>query len=156
MTWFLITAGFWAPSLGLNPDLALTDQFGGKHDFTHFPTTYTVLNFSASWSGASWQALPELEKLAQSFPQFAFFILNEDEDITLRDVMVSQLSLSTPVIWDKDHRVAERIQPNGLPATLILDQKGQIVYQHTGFSRQKWQELSAMLEKLLNPREKTR
>ena len=65
-----------------------------------------------------------------------------------RDELVRHLGLSIPVVWDEHHRLAEFYRPEGMPATVILDPSGDIVYRHVGSGLREWR---ALLEFLGDP-----
>jgi len=126
-----------------------TDQSGKPFDFERLETRYTVLDFAASWCKPCWKALPHVAALADEFPQVQVLVICEDAKQVGRDELINKLGLTLPVIWDKDHRWADKFQPPGMPTTMILDEKGKILYHHVGFSQQSWQALRAELAKLI-------
>lgn len=59
---------------------------------------------------------------------------------------MTRLGLSLPVIWDADHAIAERFQPEAMPATFVLDSGGEIIYHHLGYDQETWDGLVEFLD----------
>ncbi len=117
------------------------DQHGKAHPLDGSSGRYTVVDFAASWCQPCIRSLPELELLAASYPQFDFVVISVDDLVAGRDRLVEQLGLTLPVLWDQDYRLAERFKPKAMPATLIVDPAGEVIYRHTGYNTKVWREL---------------
>lgn len=121
----------------------LEDQHGMPFEFDAFIDQnegYVILDFAASWCKPCYKALPKLQQFAESHPEFKVLVISEDEKPEGRDKIVADLGLRLPVIWDAKHHLAERFQPEGFPATYILNAAGDVVYQHIGFNAKTWDE----------------
>lgn len=129
------------------PAAGQTDQHGARHDVAH-PERVTVVDFAASWCAPCWKSLPHLQALAAQHPEVRFLVVSVDDRVDGRDQLVDGLSLSVPVIWDVDHDIAERFEPQGMPATFVLDPAGAIIYQHLGYDQDTWAELVDFLQSL--------
>ncbi|MDP6579425.1 MAG: TlpA disulfide reductase family protein [Vicinamibacterales bacterium] len=117
--------------------VAQTDQHGVSHDLAQ-PGRVTVVDFAAAWCVPCWSSLPRLEALAARHPDVGFLVISVDDRVDGRDQLVSKLALTLPVIWDADHVIAERFEPQAMPATFVLDARGAIVYQHLGYDQDSW------------------
>jgi|GEM_PF-1268864 thiol-disulfide isomerase/thioredoxin len=126
---------------------AETDQHGVAHAWTGPSAGYTVLDFAASWCTPCWSVLPRLEKFAAEHPEIRVVAVSVDDKASGRDLLVSKLKLTIPVLWDERHRIAERYQPDGMPHTVVLDPAGKVVYRHTGSAAKEWDAMVAFLEK---------
>ena len=124
---------------------AETDQNGKRYDPVELGPGYTVLDFAASWCKPCWQALPHVEALNAEFPSVRVMVISVDTKQAGRDQLVRKLNLTVPVIWDRDHRWAEKFQPAGMPTTMIVDATGRVIYRHVGFSEKSWRRLRAEL-----------
>ena len=113
--------------------------------------TVTVIDFAASWCRPCWEVLPRLQKLADRHPELRIVVVSVDTEKGGRDELVRHLGLSIPVVWDEHHRLAEFYRPEGMPATVILDPSGDIVYRHVGSGLREWR---ALLEFLGDPEER--
>ena len=122
---------------------AETDQHGTAHAWSGPSAGYTVLDFAASWCTPCWAVLPRLEKYASEHPEIRVVAVSVDDEVTGRDLLVSKLNLTIPVLWDEKHRIAEHYRPDGMPHTVVLDPSGKVVYRHTGSATREW---DAMVE----------
>jgi len=140
-------------ALGLSLPAALplaaveSDQRGVAHAWEGPSAGYTVLDFAASWCTPCWSVLPRLEKFAVEHPEIRVVAVSVDDEVSGRDLLVSRLKLTIPVLWDERHRIAERYRPDGMPHTVVLDRSGKVVYRHTGSAAKEWDAMVAFLAK---------
>lgn len=125
------------------------DQYGTQYSTSDLKGQVTVVDFAASWCKPCWKALPKLEDLSKEFPQLKIIVLSVDSKVVGRDRLVKELNLSIPVVWDGNHEWAKLFKPRGMPTTLILDEQGQIIYQHEGASKKSWQNFLEKLKKTM-------
>lgn len=126
---------------------AETDQAGRAHEWKGASAGYTVVDFAASWCTPCWAVLPRLEKYAAEHPGIRVLAVSVDDKIAGRDLLVSKLKLTIPILWDEKHRIAEHYRPEGMPYTVVLDPSGNVVYRHTGSAMKEWDALVAFLAK---------
>jgi cytochrome c biogenesis protein CcmG, thiol:disulfide interchange protein DsbE len=124
-----------------------TDQHGRTHPWKGAGERYTVIDFAAAWCRPCWTVLPKLEAFAAEHPEIRVLVVSVDEKVEGRDALVTKLKLTIPVLWDRDHRIAEHYRPAGMPATYVLDRDGEVVYSHLGSSKKEWDAMVAFLEK---------
>lgn len=124
---------------------AETDQSGRAHEWKGASPGYTVVDFAASWCTPCWAVLPRLEKYASEHPEIRVLAVSVDEKVSGRDLLVSKLKLTIPVLWDGNHRIAEHYRPEGMPCTVVLDPSGKVVYRHVGSATKEWDAMVAFL-----------
>jgi thiol-disulfide isomerase/thioredoxin len=124
-----------------------TDQAGRAHAWKGASAGYTVVDFAASWCTPCWEVLPRLEKYAAEHPEVRVLAVSVDDKVAGRDLLVSKLHLTIPVLWDGKHRIAENYRPDGMPFTVVLDPAGNVVYRHTGSAMKEWDAMVAFLAK---------
>lgn len=91
--------------------VAETDQAGRTHEWKGASPGYTVVDFAASWCTPCWAVLPRLERYASEHPEIRVLAVSVDYKVSDRDLLVSKLKLTIPVLWDERHRIAEHYRP---------------------------------------------
>jgi len=132
---------------GLTLQAEELDQNGKAHAWTGASDRYTIIDFAAAWCRPCWTVLPKLEAFAKEHPEVRVLVVSVDDEVKGRDALVEKLSLTIPVLWDEQHRIAEHYQPVGMPTTYVLDPKGEIVYTHVGSGKKEWEAMVGFLEK---------
>ena len=104
-----------------------------------------VLSFFATWCGPCRVEMPVLDSISTEFPDISFYLINVSgleqggvkfkEDPVKVKAMVEYLKVDIPVIMDKYGLTAEKYGALNLPTLVVIDQKGKIVYEHTGYAR---------------------
>ena len=104
-----------------------------------------VLSFFATWCGPCRVEMPVLDSISTEFPHISFYLVNVSgleqggvkfkEDPVKVKAMVEYLKVDIPVIMDKYGLTAEKYGALNLPTLVVIDQKGKIVYEHTGYAR---------------------
>ena len=116
------------------------DQHGTVHNLEDLAVGPLVIDFAASWCDPCYKALPKLEALARKHPEVRFVVVSVDETKAGRDRLVRELGLELPVLWDEDQSIVQGFEPDGFPATYVLEE-GQIVHRHIGTDEEEWGEL---------------
>lgn len=124
-----------------------TDQFGTSHSPETPITQLTVVDFAASWCKPCLKSLPELQSLADAFPEIRFLVISEDETARGRDKLIQRTGITLPVVWDQDHVWAQHYSPEGMPALFVVDEKGTVIYSHSGFTPKEWQHFKNTLNR---------
>jgi thiol-disulfide isomerase/thioredoxin len=127
--------------------VAETDQAGRAHEWKGASPGYTVVDFAASWCTPCWAVLPRLEKYASEHPEVRVLAVSVDDEVSGRDLLVSKLKLTIPVLWDANHRIAEHYRPKGMPFTVVLDPSGKVAYEHVGSAAKEWDAMVGFLAK---------
>jgi len=112
--------------------LTLRNIQGNKARLGDYQRRIVVLNFWATWCGPCKEELPRLGKMADQYAaqNVAFVLASIDEQRKLEAVrdFVAQQKLSLPVLVGADVDLLEQLSgTNVVPATLIIDDKGEIV-----------------------------
>jgi len=142
---FLQLPSYGAEPLGfhLNPvppqpaaDFTLQDMDDQSHSLKNYRGKVVMLNFWATWCPPCRHEMPSMQALYQRYNNQGFTVLaiNEWEDADRVFVYTGQLSTSPafPILFDKVGKVADKFDVRGLPTTVLLNKKGQIVYRAIG------------------------
>ena len=116
-------------------DFKLADLNGKEVSLSSFKGKKTVMVvFSATWCGYCIKEIPELTALAKAFKGKDFEILAVDIKESQEKVaaFVNKNDINYTVLLDKDGKVSSSYAVLGIPTNLIIDKKGNIVYNANG------------------------
>ena len=110
-----------------------------------------LVDFWASWCGPCLQALPRYEALRQELHADGFEVIGVDVDQHPQDgaKLLKTLHLSYPQVPDAQGELAERYAVNGMPASYLVDRKGQVRQMHVGFEKNDIEPLRKAVAQLL-------
>ena len=93
----------------------------------------SVINLWASWCGPCKQEMPYFAKLQKQYPQVEFVFVNQAEKPAAIQRYLAQQSFQIKGIWlDTQGQLGPAVGSNGLPTTLFVDAKGNLVNAHFG------------------------
>lgn len=123
------------------PNLEFKDLSGAKQKLASVRGSIVVLNFWATWCGPCREELPLLSKLTQEYgaKKVRFISVSADEakDRAKVDQYLSREKLSMEFWLGADLDMLEHMDlGNVLPATVILDEQGEIVARIQGQARE--------------------
>jgi len=115
-----------------------------------------VLSFFATWCGPCRKEMPLLDSLSYEYPDIQFYLVNVSNlvqgDIKLKEdpeevhKMLTGLKIGMPVLMDKYAMTAEKYGATTLPYLVIIDQKGNIIHEKTGFNDESKTEIITILK----------
>lgn len=123
------------------PNLELKDQTGKTHKISELRGSIVVVNFWATWCGPCREELPMLTRLSEEYgkKKVRFVAISADEwknrAAVEKFVITNHLNME---IWlGADVDMLERADlGNVLPATLILDEQGNVIARVLGEARE--------------------
>jgi thiol-disulfide isomerase/thioredoxin len=123
------------------PNLELKDLKGNTHRVSDMRGSLVVLNFWATWCLPCREELPLLSRLSQEYAakKVRFIAVSADEarDRAKVDRFLSRTPLGMEVWLGADLDMLERAGlGNVLPATLILDEQGEVAVRIQGQARE--------------------
>ena len=97
-----------------------------------------IMDFWATWCVPCMHAMPYMEEAYQKYkddPNVVFMIVNSGSQNELSDAQNwwGNEKYSFPVYYNKDRTIGEKLGFNIIPATFIIDQKGDIRFKTIGF-----------------------
>lgn len=116
------------------PTLQLKDIDGADYDLQNDRGAVVFVHFWASWCGPCRKEMPAIQRMAAQMEAegLKIAVINTAED---EDTVFSFLASYAPDIrplMDRDGLATEAWKPRGLPATYLVDRRGQVRYQALG------------------------
>jgi len=126
---------FAADAKGPAPDFTLASKDGGNMRLQEQLGNVVLINFWASWCGPCREELPYLEQLQQEYADLGFTILavNVDEDPSKADILLNDIAVSFPVLFDVNDDVSKLYDVQAMPTTVIVDRDGNQRLLHKGY-----------------------
>ena len=118
------------------PGFTLEDMDEEKHSLKDLHGKVVLLNFWATWCPPCRREMPSMERLYQKFngENFTVIAINQMEDGDHVFAYTGQLDVDPTftILFDKDSKVSNNYQVNGLPTTYLIDKQGNIRYRAIG------------------------
>ena len=111
-----------------------------------------VLDFWATWCGPCVKALPELIEKTSQFNEkdVVFIAVNQGESRKIISTFLKKKKLQgLTVALDKKQNIGRDYKVQGIPKTIIIDQKGTIRHVEVGFAEKTASRISTEIRKLL-------
>lgn len=108
---------------------------GKKFDIAGERGNVVFLNLWATWCGPCRYEIPELQSLHQKYASRGFKVVGislDDTGVGGVKQFVSQHSMTYPIAYDPDGKIAAIFQSSVLPTSVIVDRSGQIVWKKFG------------------------
>ena len=130
---FISTAKLHAQEVA--PDFTLKSKESGNIRLSEQRGNIVLVNFWASWCGPCRAELPEMEELYQEYQDLGFEILavNVDDEESKADVLLDDIEVSFPVLYDTSGEVSQLYDVNAMPTTVIIDRDGNQRLLHLGY-----------------------
>ena len=132
------------------PDFTLADLRGNQHSLSDFRGKVVLLDFWATWCGPCRKEIPHLVKFYDTYKPQGFVILGVglDKEANLSR-FASQIGMNYIVLADEKGIAGKLYGIRSIPRTLIIDKKGRIAFEHTGFAPGMEAEMEAQIRTLL-------
>lgn len=115
----------------------------------------TVIDFWATWCKPCNKAIPELNKIYQSYIDRGVNVIgiNCDGPRSISKVapMVNSLQIKYSILLDINSEVMNNLSLSAFPTLILVDPRGKIVWIHEGFVEGDTKDIIAQIEKHLSP-----
>ena len=113
-------------------DMAFQDEAGQPKTIADFAGKKLLVNFWATWCVPCREEMPALDSIATEYNSDEFMVLTintgETDLAKASKFMTEEQLKNLPLYWDSNFSAFDRLKRNavaiGLPATLLLDEKG--------------------------------
>ncbi|MDM7862022.1 TlpA disulfide reductase family protein [Alteromonas sp. ASW11-36] len=118
------------------PDFTLPSRDGDNRRLAEERGNIVLVNFWASWCGPCREELPEMEALQQKYEDMGFTVLavNVDDKPEKADVLLDDIEVTFPVLFDTQGEVSELYDVSAMPTTVIVDRNGIARLTHKGYT----------------------
>jgi peroxiredoxin len=126
------------PATGeLSPDFTLKSREGGNIKLSEQRGNIVLVNFWASWCGPCREELPAFEELYEEYQDMGVEILavNVDDVAEKADVLLQDIEVSFPVLYDTSGEVSELYEVRAMPTTVLIDRDGNVRLLHPGYRK---------------------
>lgn len=119
----------------LAPDFTLKSKHDGNVRLSEQRGNIVLVNFWASWCGPCREELPKMEELYQEYQDLGFEILavNVDDEESKADVLLKDIEVTFPVLYDTKGEVSELYDVSAMPTTVMIDRDGNQRLLHMGY-----------------------
>ena len=117
------------------PDFTLKSKDSGNIRLSEQRGNIVMVNFWASWCGPCREELPKMEELYQEYQDMGFEILavNVDDEESKAEVLLNDIEVTFPVLYDTAGNVSQLYDVNAMPTTVIIDRDGNQRLLHLGY-----------------------
>lgn len=119
----------------LAPDFTLASKEGSNMRLQEQLGNVVLVNFWASWCGPCREELPHLEQIQQKYADLGFTIMavNVDTDRAKADILLKDIPVTFPVLYDTDAKVSKLYDVQAMPTTVLIDRDGNQRLLHKGY-----------------------
>jgi thiol-disulfide isomerase/thioredoxin len=115
------------------PAVSFTDASGARHSLASYKGHYVLLNMWATWCAPCVAELPALTKLKAAVPGVQVLAVNMDRgQVDAAGFLKSHNAASLGSLRDTDITLMRSFGAFGLPTTVLIDPKGNIVGRAEG------------------------
>ncbi len=137
------------------PDFELADLDGRKHRLSDYRGKVVLLNFWATWCPPCRREMPSMEHLYQKLEGEPFMVLAVDQQETEDDVFAFTGQIDPrptfPILLDSEGRITGLYAVKGLPASIIVDREGRMVWRAVGGRAFDHPEIEKTLREMMRP-----
>lgn len=112
---------------------------------------FVYIDVWATWCKPCIEILPQIQKLSEAYANkpILFVGVNQDSNTNTAIDFLNQHSIRFKQLYDPFGEVLVQLNLKGLPASILLDQSGRIIYRHEGGSVDSISSLRVEIDRML-------
>ncbi len=141
-----------SPLVGKSADITAEDLGGATVRIANDRGRVRVVDFWATWCDPCREQLPALDRLSRAYADagLSVYAVSFDEDRGQLQAFLEQHPVGFSMLWDKGGaRLAETLDIDRLPTTLVLDRRGVVRFAHVGYDESERERLEGEVKRLL-------
>ena len=140
-----VTPGSQAPTFTL-------EGRGAQVDLAKYRGKYVYLDFWASWCGPCKRSFPWMGELQQRYGPAGLQVVAINVDTKREDAerFLAQTPASFTIAYDPAGTTPKRYAIKGMPSSVLIDPKGQVVQVHAGFNTESAKKIEAEIKLALS------
>ena len=141
----------WKVKIGeQTPVFEWKDKKEERKDISMLKGKVVLINFFATWCPPCRQELPRVENEIwakyKSRADFSLLVFAREEGWDKIDPFMSKQQYTFPVFPDLKREIFSKYADTGIPRNVILNKKGEVVYQSIGYTEDEFRHLLTVLE----------
>ncbi|MFP6685291.1 MAG: TlpA disulfide reductase family protein [Polyangiaceae bacterium] len=113
-----------------------------------------IVDFWATYCEPCKKSFPMYQELVDKHAGAVVVIgvsVDDPEDVSQDDIkaFATELNVTFPIVWDKEHKTAEAYKPPKMPTSYVIDKSGNIRHVHSGYSPSEAEEIANEVDELL-------
>ncbi|MGJ1432202.1 TlpA family protein disulfide reductase [Sphingobacterium spiritivorum] len=141
----------WKVKVGeQTPAFEWKDKKEERKDISMLKGKVVLINFFATWCPPCRQELPRVEKEIwakyKARTDFSLLVFAREEGWDKLDPFMSKQQYTFPVFPDLKREIFSKYADTGIPRNVILNKKGEVVYQSIGYTEEEFKHLLTVLE----------
>jgi len=131
-------------------DFTLSDVSGKSHSLSKYKGKVVLVDFWATWCGPCKAEIPHLADLYIKYKGQGFVILGVglDKKASIERYLATT-NVPYIVLVDEDSKSSKSYGVSGIPRTIMVDKKGRVAFDHTGYTEGMEDELDEEIATLL-------
>jgi thiol-disulfide isomerase/thioredoxin len=129
MAMLLLLSSASAAHSGERLDFTAQTLEGDSLRLSDFRGSVVVIDFWATWCPPCREQLPRLAALEKQVPDVVVLAVCIDHHTDSIDRFAERIDLPQRIVWDPKGRLAEQLEVQAMPWTVLVDPHGRIVWQ---------------------------
>ncbi|MCD6385995.1 redoxin family protein [Candidatus Sumerlaeota bacterium] len=133
------------------PEFTLKDIDGNTHSLSEQKGKVVLLDFWATWCGPCRRSMPFIQKLHKRYKDKGLVVwgINAQSDTQALKKFLTAQKITYTILRDTEGSVSREYGVTAIPRILLIDKKGSVAGDYTGFSSDVEKEMEQTIKKIL-------